>query len=57
MWFNWNTDGMDWVIESSTTAQQAFADSIALPYYAANEFGTLEGALIGPPAALRRSGS
>ena len=50
VWFNWNADGMDWVIESSATTQQAFADSIALPYYAANEFGALEGGLIRPPA-------
>jgi len=49
VWFNWNADGMDWVIESSATTQQAFADSIALPYYAANEFAALEGGLIRPP--------
>jgi hypothetical protein len=47
----------DWISESSTTAQEAFADSIALPYYAANEFATLEGAHIRPPAPAASSGA
>ena len=41
VWFNWNTDGMDWVIETSSPAQTAFATGIASPHYATNSFGNL----------------
>ena len=50
VWFNWNTGdpGVTWPIESSATAQAAFAAAIASPYYAANEFGALAGGAIQP---------
>jgi hypothetical protein len=45
LWFNWNTEVsnglMDWVIESSPSAQAAFSAGIASPYYASNTFGSL----------------
>jgi len=44
-WFNWNIyqSGVthDWQIESSTSAQSAFASGIALPNYASNNYGNL----------------
>ncbi len=49
VWFNWNIRGMDWAIESSDAAQQAFAESIASPYYAKNRFSQLDISPI-PPA-------
>ena len=46
VWFNWNIpteqgEAWDWPIESSPTAQAAFANAIASPNYAGNEFGDL----------------
>jgi beta-mannanase len=44
-WFNWNIyengGTYDWHIESSATAQSAFARGIALPNYATNTYGKL----------------
>ena len=44
-WFNWNivqgSGRLDWPIESSTTAQAAFASGMASPYYASNSYGNL----------------
>ncbi|CAG0928124.1 Endoglucanase H [Thermoflexales bacterium] len=48
VWFNWNTDEMDWVIESSPAAQAAFAKGIASPYYAHSEFANLNTSPIPP---------
>jgi hypothetical protein len=48
VWFNWNLDGMDWVIESSPEAQDAFSQSIASHYYAQNEFADLSVSPIPP---------
>jgi hypothetical protein len=42
VWFNWTAEGHDWMIESSPTAQAAFAKGLALPYYAANDFADLD---------------
>jgi hypothetical protein len=45
VWFNWNCPAtygnMDWVIESSSAAQSAFATGISSSVYAANNFGAL----------------
>ncbi len=49
VWFNWNTDGMDWAIESSQSAQEAFARGIAAPYYSGAEFGDIDRSPIRPP--------
>ncbi len=48
VWFNWNADGMDWAIESSPSAQAAFAKSIASDYYAQSQFANLGAAPIPP---------
>jgi hypothetical protein len=48
VWFNWNSRGMDWVIESSPSSQQAFADNIASDYYVENEFSNLTTSPIPP---------
>jgi beta-mannanase len=44
-WFNWNIQEnggtYDWPIESSASAQVAFADAISLPNYAGNTYGAL----------------
>jgi beta-mannanase len=42
VWFNWTAEGHDWVIESSPAAQAAFAQGIAPPYYASNDFANLD---------------
>jgi beta-mannanase len=49
VWFNWNIRGMDWVIESSPSAQNAFAESVASRYYVENKFSGLKISPI-PPA-------
>jgi hypothetical protein len=43
IWFDWNAGdpALSWPIESSATAQSAFAAGIASSYYATNEFGAL----------------
>ncbi len=48
VWFNWDTDGMDWVIESSQDAQAAFAKGIASPYYRGGGFEDLATSPIPP---------
>jgi hypothetical protein len=52
VWFNWNDDGMDWVIESSPEAQIAFAESVATIYYMDNQFANLEISPIPPGEEL-----
>ncbi len=45
VWFNWNfvegSGRMDWPIESSGTAQSAFATGISSSYFTTNSFGSL----------------
>jgi cell division septation protein DedD len=41
VWFDKNEGGMDWPIESSTSATSAFASGIQDPSYAVNQFGSL----------------
>jgi hypothetical protein len=48
VWMNWNTDGMDWVIESSESAQAAFASAIQLGDYSRNTFADLTTSPIPP---------
>jgi endoglucanase len=48
VWFNWNMDGMDWVIESSPESQAAFAESIASDYYVDDQFATIDTSPIPP---------
>ena len=56
LWFNWNSDtNSSYVVESTSVAQQAFADAISLPYYAANTFGTIETSPIQPIGVTQAS--
>lgn len=52
VWFNWNryegSGRMDWVIESSLSAQNAFASGIQSPYYAANNYANLPSGKVQP---------
>jgi beta-mannanase len=49
VWFDWNAEGMDWVIESSATAQSAFAAGIASPQYMGNAYANLPAGPIAAP--------
>jgi beta-mannanase len=49
VWFNWNADSMDWVIETSSAAQNAFVHAIAAPYFAPNNFANLPPGPVQPP--------
>jgi hypothetical protein len=49
LWFNAYQGGMDWPIESSATAQQAFASAIQSSVFASNTFASLDGGAIQPP--------
>jgi len=53
VWFNWNTDGADWVVETSSSSQEAFAQGIGTGYYAASDFSALEISPIPPLSTLR----
>jgi beta-mannanase len=52
VWFNWNcyegSGKMDWVIESSSSAQKSFATGIQSPYYASNDFANLPAGKVQP---------
>jgi hypothetical protein len=52
LWFEKYDSGMDWPIETSTSATAAFAAGIASSSYASNQFGSLGGGAIQP---LKRS--
>ncbi len=41
VWYNWNSEGEDWVIETSSSSQAAFAAAIQSPYYTRNSFANL----------------
>ncbi len=49
VWFDWNADGMDWVIESSPAATAAFAAGISGPRYKANEYADYNASPIAAP--------
>ncbi len=54
LWFNVNmsTSGeTNWQIESSSTAQAAFAQAIASPYYLSNQYAALSKFPIPPPGS------
>ncbi len=52
VWFNWNKNGSNWTIESSPSAQTAFHDAIASPYYLPNNFAALNVSPIPEPEFL-----
>jgi len=47
LWFNFK-DTVDWPIETSSSAQSAFASGIKSSYYAANDFASLGGTTVQP---------
>ncbi len=51
VWFDWNDNNpqLDWPIASSQASIDAFAQSIASPHYASNEFRHLDVSPIPPP--------
>jgi Glycosyl hydrolase family 26/Bacterial Ig domain len=49
VWFDKYEGGMDWPIESSTSATSAFASGIQAPVYAGNLFGSLGFSSVQPP--------
>jgi hypothetical protein len=50
LWFDKYDDGMDWPLETSTSASSAFAQSIQSPAYTTNTFGSLAPSAIQPLA-------
>ena len=48
VWFNVNASNMDWVIETSPSAQAAFAAGMSSSYYATNNFANLAASPIPP---------
>jgi hypothetical protein len=48
LWFEQFDDGMDWPIETSTSASSAFASGIQSPAYAGSQFGALPFGKISP---------
>jgi hypothetical protein len=49
LWFNWNADSMDWVLESSPKAKAAFAQGIASSYYRAGQVSAVDASLVDRP--------
>jgi hypothetical protein len=49
LWFETYADGMDWPIETSTTATSSFAAGIKSPAYAGNRFSGITTSPIPPP--------
>jgi hypothetical protein len=52
LWFNWNTDSLDWVIETSPAAQSAFATALSSSYYSGQRFDQLAVSPIPPLSAI-----
>jgi hypothetical protein len=50
VWFDKYDDGMDWPVETSSSAATAFAQGIGQAAYRGAEFGALSGGPIAPPA-------
>jgi hypothetical protein len=49
LWFNWNADSMDWVLESSPKAKAAFAKGISSSYYRAGQVSAVDSSLLDRP--------
>jgi hypothetical protein len=49
VYFNWPFDGVDWRIETSAAAQDAWRAGITSPYYLANQFGATGGGKVAVP--------
>jgi hypothetical protein len=50
LWFEKFDDGMDWPVETSTSATSAFAAGIQAPSYLGNEFAGLGNGPVSPPS-------
>jgi mannan endo-1,4-beta-mannosidase len=50
LWFDTYDDGMDWPIETSSSATSAFAGGVANPAYRANSYADLPPGPIAPPS-------
>ncbi len=50
LWFDTYDDGMDWPIETSSSATSAFADAVRSPAYQSNSFADLPAGAIAPPS-------
>jgi hypothetical protein len=50
LWFDTFDDGMDWPIETSSSATSAFASGIQAPAYQSNSYANLRASVIAPPA-------
>jgi mannan endo-1,4-beta-mannosidase len=50
LWFDTFDDGMDWPIETSSSATSAFAAGIQAPAYQSNSYANLPPSAIAPPA-------
>lgn len=48
VYFNWNMDGDDWRIETSSASKAAWRAGIASAYYYANQFGSITGKVAVP---------
>jgi hypothetical protein len=51
IWFDTFDDGMDWPLETSAKASNAFSRGISNPLFRANEYGSVETSPIQPPSA------
>jgi hypothetical protein len=51
LWFDKYDSGLDWPIETSTTAEAAFAQGIQDPIYVGNSYGSLGPGPIQPPTS------
>jgi hypothetical protein len=50
LWFDTFDDGMDWPIETSSSATSAFASGVGSASYRANSYADLPAAPIAPPS-------
>jgi hypothetical protein len=50
LWFDTFDDGMDWPIETSSSATSAFANSVQAPAYQGNSYADLPASKIAPPS-------
>jgi hypothetical protein len=50
LWFDTFDNGMDWPIETSSSATEAFASGIQAPSYLPNDYATLAASPIPPPS-------
>ena len=52
VWYNWQFDGVDWRVETSGGAVDAWRTALASPAYLANHFGDLRTSPIPEPKMI-----